>query len=109
MNETTHEVQIVATSVEEIKQLLGLAEELKKGSEIRPADGLTLRVTDMSKSSGFDVTTIIITFVVPVVTSTTSALLIEWLKSRFFKGGAKTGATASVDGKELKPRGDGLR
>ena len=100
---TTHNVQIVASSIEEIKTLLGLSEELKKESEIRPMEGLTLKVTDMSKSSGFDVTTAIITFAVTVATSTSSALLTEWLKSRLFKDKAGGGATAVLDGKELTP------
>jgi hypothetical protein len=64
--------------------------------------GATLKIRDVSKSSGFDATTVILTAVVTIATSTSSALLIEWLKSRLFGGQKKPSLTIIINGKELE-------
>ena len=54
----------------------------------------------MVKSSGFDTTAYLLQGVMTVVTSTTSALLIAYLKDRLLQ---KPGVTATVDGKPVEP------
>jgi hypothetical protein len=105
MDEQTHEVQFVVSSMDDIKQLLGVTDGVKNDAKVSLSDGLTLEVTDVAKSRGFEVTTLIVTGLVTVATSTASAVLIEYLKSKLFKsGGAKPpNITIIIDGKELKP------
>jgi hypothetical protein len=98
------EIQIIGSSLNDIKEALELDADLRSGTEIPLLDGARLNVTDVSKSSGFDVTTVVLMAVITVATSTSSALLTEWLKSRLFKSGAKSGVSIIVNGKELEIR-----
>jgi hypothetical protein len=103
-NEDSHEVQIVGSSIDEINEILGLSEEdVKAGSEVRLTDDMVLTVSDVSKSSGFAETALLLTGLVTIVTSTSSALLVEWLKSRLFESGKSTNVTIIIDGQELRP------
>ena len=99
---STHDVQIIASSLDDIKAVLGHAEGLRTGGEVPLADGVSLKVEEVSKASGFDVATILLTGVVTLVTSTTSALLIEWLKSRLLAGDKKRTITIIIDGQKVE-------
>lgn len=101
-----HEVQIIASSLGDIRELLGTAGDLEPGAEIEVADGLVLRAGRVSRSSGFDGTQYLLEGVMTVVTSTSSGLLTAWLMSRL-KGQDKV--TAIVDGEEVRaaPQADG--
>lgn len=107
MGEQTHEIQFVVSSMDDIKQLLDVSEGVKNDAKIKLGNDLTLEVTDVAKSRGFEVTTLIVTGLVSVATSTASAVLIEYLKSKLFKSGAaKTpNITIIIDGKELRAGG----
>jgi hypothetical protein len=94
------EIQVIGPSLDEIRETLDLTGNLAVGSQVPLPEGATLKVDDVSKSSGFDVTTVIVTAIISVATSTSSALLVEWLKSRLFK--RKTGVTILINGKELE-------
>jgi hypothetical protein len=96
------EIQVIGPSLDEIKEALDLTGNLAVGSRVPLPKGATLRVDDVSKSSGFDATTVILTAMVSVATSTSSALLIEWLKSRLFKSPSKASVTILINGKELE-------
>jgi len=85
---------------------LGLEGEVSAGAALPLGAGATLTVDDLSKSSGFDATTVLLTGMVSMATTTSSAVLIEWLKSRLFRrdakpGGNVTNITVIIDGKEL--------
>ena len=101
-----HEVQIIASSLDDIGELLGTAGDLEAGAEIEVADGLVLRAGRVSRSSGFDGTQYLLEGVMTVVTSTSSGFLTAWLMSRL-KGQDKV--TAIVDGEEVRaaPQADG--
>jgi hypothetical protein len=103
------DVQIIGPSLDEIKAALDVAGDLRAGSAIPLPEGATLNVEDVSKASGFDATTVILTAVITVATSTSTALLIEWLKSKLFKSGGAKPATITIviDGKEISVRPDG--
>ncbi len=96
------EIQVIGPSLDEIRETLDLTGNLAVGSQVPLPEGATLRVDDVSKSSGFDVTTVIVTAIISVATSTSSALLVEWLKSRLFKSQPKTGVTILINGKEIE-------
>ncbi len=101
------ELQVIGATIEEIREALGLEGDVAEGATLPLGDGAILTVDDLSKSSGFDATTVVLTGMVSVATSTSSAILIEWLKSRLFRVGAKDGdgnvanITVVIDGKEL--------
>ena len=100
-NQVVHEIEIVASSMDAIKDLLDVSGKIGEGSETTLANGATLTVSDVSKSSGFDATTVILTGIVSVATSTSGALLIEWLKSKLFKTESKKGITIIIDGRKI--------
>src|SRR4030095_14588090 len=52
-------------------------------------------------------TTCILTGMITIATSTTTALLTEWLKSRLFKSAPKSSVTIVIDGKEITVRPGG--
>ena len=79
--ERTHEVEIIAPSLEALKEVLDISGDLKEGLETSLAGGAKLQVSEISKSSGFDATTVILTGLISVAMSTSSAILIEYLKS----------------------------
>jgi hypothetical protein len=99
------EIQVIGASLDEIREVLGISGSVSAGSEVALPQGATLKVGEVSKSSGFDVTTVILTAVITIATSASSELLIEWLKSRLFKGSEKPSAvTILIDGKEIQVR-----
>jgi len=103
-----HEVEIIATSLDALKVALGVAGELTEGQETALSNGANLTVSEISKSSGFDATTVILTGLISVATSASSEILIEWLKSRLFpKDGkpASSNITILIDGKKLEISG----
>jgi hypothetical protein len=96
------ELQIIGPSLQEIREALGVTEELGVGSPIALTDTATMTVEDVSKSSGFDATTVILTAIVTIATTTTTEVLIAWLKSRLIKSGQKPTVTIVIDGKEIR-------
>jgi hypothetical protein len=104
---TPLELQVIGASIEDIREALGLEGDVAEGAKLLLGNGATLTIDDLSKSSGFDATTIVLTGMVSVATTTSSAVLIEWLKSRLFRSGANhdggnvTNITVVIDGKEL--------
>jgi len=106
--ERTHEVEIIAPSLEALKEVLDISGDLKEGLETSLAGGAKLQVSEISKSSGFDATTVILTGLISVAMSTSSAILIEYLKSKLFKKDGKTsakGITIMIDGKKIEISG----
>jgi hypothetical protein len=97
------EIQVVGASLEEIKETLDLSENIRAGTEIPLPEGATLKIDDVSKSSGFDATTVILTAVISLMADASKEVLIAWLKSRLFKkAGPKPAVTILIDGKELQ-------
>jgi hypothetical protein len=88
--------------------VLNVSGNLSEGLEASLAHGTKLKVSEISKSSGFDATTVILTGMISVAVSTSSAILIEWLKSRLFKKDGKPaskGITILIDGKKIEISG----
>jgi len=103
-----HEVEIVAPSMDALKEVLDISGDLNEGLETSLAEGTKLTVSDISKSSGFDATTVILTGLVSVAVSTSSAILIEWLKAKLLKKGDKPalkGITILIDGRKIEISG----
>jgi hypothetical protein len=98
-----HEVQIVAASPDDIKQLLGIDGDLPAEGELAVADGLTMSGLRLSRSSGFDGTQYILEAVMTIGTSVSSTVLSAWLLDRL-KG--RRNVTATVDGDEVEPARD---
>ena len=101
MTQQPLQIEIVGSSLDDIVELLG-TESLSLGKEIPLEAEAVLSVDDISKSSGFDATTVILTGLVTIATSTTTAILIEWLKSRLFASRPKSNITIIIDGKEIR-------
>ena len=99
------EIQVVGPSLDEIREVLGIVGNVSAGSEVALPEGTTLQIGDVSKSSGFDVTTVILTAMITVAATGGKELLIEWLKARLFKSAPKPAAvTILIDGKEIQLR-----
>ena len=104
---TPLELQVIGATIEDIREALGLEGDVVEGAMLPLGDGATLTVDDLSKSSGFDATTVVLTGMISVATTTSSAVLIEWLKSRLFRrgekhdGGTVANITVVIDGNEL--------
>jgi hypothetical protein len=96
----SHEVQISASSLEDLREVLGITGDLQAG-EIDLGQGVVLRDASVIKSSGFDTTAYVLQGIMTIVTTTSSALLVAYLKDRLM---SKPGVTASVDGKVVEPR-----
>jgi hypothetical protein len=96
----SHEIQISASSLEDLREVLGITGDLQAG-EIDLGQGVVLRDASVIKSSGFDTTAYVLQGIMTIVTSTSSALLVAYLKDRLM---SKPGVTASVDGKVAEPR-----
>ena len=104
-----HEVEIIAPSMDAIRNLLEVAGDVREGTEATLANGTTLTVSDVSKSSGFDATTVILTGLVSIAVSSSSAVLTEWLKAKLLKKkddktekDAGKGITIIIDGKKIE-------
>jgi hypothetical protein len=108
-DKTVHELEIIAPSMDAIKELLEVSGEMRAGSQKQLPDGATLTVCEVSKSSGFDATTVILTAAVAAIGSTSSAVLTEWLKSKLFKKADDKGAAKSItiiiDGRKIEIAG----
>jgi hypothetical protein len=100
-----HQVQIIASTLEEIRNLLGTTGDFEPGAEIAVGDGLVLRAGRVSRSSGFDGTQYLLEGVMTVVTGTSSGVLTAWLMDRLQ---GQDRVTAIVDGEEIGavPPGD---
>ncbi len=96
------ELQIIGPSLQEIQEALGVPGDLRVGAPVALTDTATMTVEDVSKSSGFDATTVILTAIVTIATSTTTEVLVEWLKSRLVKSDQKPAVTIVIDGKEIR-------
>jgi hypothetical protein len=98
-------VQAIGASLDDICEVLGIAGSVDAGTEVMLPEGTALKVEDVSKSSGFEATTVILTAVISVATSASKEILMEWLKSRLFKSGPKPPTVAIlIDGKEIQVR-----
>jgi hypothetical protein len=95
--EGSHEVRISARSLQDLKEALGITGDFEQ-EEIDLGNGIVLKDASLVKSSGFDVTSYVLQGVMTIVTSTSSAVLIAYLKDRLL---SKPGMTASVDGKPV--------
>lgn len=99
------EMKVIGASLDEIREVLGISGSVNVGSEVPLPEGTTLKIEDVSKSSGFDATTVILTAMVSVATSASKDLLVEWLKSRLFKSGPKPPpVTILIGGTEIQVR-----
>jgi hypothetical protein len=102
-----HQVQIIASTLEEIRNLLGTTGDFSPGAEIEMDDGLVvLRDARVSRSSGFDGTQYLLEGVMTVGTGTSSGVLTAWLMDRL-RGQDRV--TAIVDGEEIGPVPPGER
>jgi hypothetical protein len=97
---SAHRLEIVGTSLDEIRDVLGVDSKLTIGSEVELEHAATLRPTAISKSSGFAETELVVEAVMTVATGTTTALLSAWLKERLSRKGRKV--TVRLDGEELE-------
>jgi hypothetical protein len=95
----SHTVQISATSLEDLRDALGITGDLR-AEEIDLGQGILLKNASVIKSSGFDTTAYMLQGIMTIVTSTSSALLIAYLKDRLL---SKPGVSATVDGKVVEP------
>jgi hypothetical protein len=93
-----HQVQIIASTLDEIRNVLGTTGDLEPGDEIAVGDGLVLRAGRVSRSSGFDGTQYLLEGVMTVVTGTGSGGLTAWLTDRLQD---QDRVTAIVDGEEV--------
>ena len=96
----SHAIRISAKSLDELREALGVSGDLQ-GKDIDLGQGLVLKNVSLVKSSGFDSTAFVLQGVMTIVTTTTSALLIAYLKERLL---GKPGVTATVDGKAVEAR-----
>ena len=96
----SHQVQISAPSLEDLRDALGITDDLET-DEIDLGQGIVLKDASVIKSSGFDTTAYVLQGVMTIVTSTSSALLIAYLKERLL---SKPGVSARVDGKVVEPK-----
>ena len=102
-DKVVHEIEIIASSMDAIKDVLDVSDEVSEGAKTGLAHGATLTVTDVSKSSGFDATTVILTGLVTLALNTSGAVLTEWLKSKLLaKKDSKKQITVIVDGKKIE-------
>jgi hypothetical protein len=95
-----HEVEIVGASLADIEALLGAKDQIAGGA-VDLGDGVQLDVREVSKSSGFDVATLIVTGIITVAVNVTTAMLIDYLKSRMSASKPKRPVTITIDGKQI--------
>ena len=99
------DVQIYGASLDDIRELLGTSGDLRPGSAVPLTGGAVLDVQDVSKSSGFDATTVIVTAVIMLGQDVAKDLLKDWLKTQLatlFKKPRKVPVTLVVDGEEIQ-------
>src|SRR5262245_51231694 len=97
----SHTVNITATSLDELREALGITGDLKAG-EIDLGSGIVLTNTSVVKSSGFDTTAYVLQGIMTIATGTTTSLLVAYLKDRLLN---RPNVSATVDGKAVKPAG----
>jgi hypothetical protein len=97
---TSHEIQICAASLDDLRDLLGISGDLQ-AEEIDLGNGLVLKEASLVKSSGFDTTQYLLQGLMTIVTSTSSAALVAYLKEKLAK---KPGASAKVDGEPVEAK-----
>lgn len=93
------EVQVVADSMAEIQEFLGVGEEVPAG-RVTVVDGLVLEDVRVSKSSGFDGTQYVLEGAMTVVTTVTSGVLTAWLTERLK---SRPRVSVTVNGEEVQP------
>lgn len=96
----SHTVFISATSLEELRDALGITGNVQ-AEEIDLGHGLVLKKASVMKSSGFDTTAYVLQGIMTIATSTTSALLVAYLKDRLL---SRPNVSATIDGQAVKPR-----
>lgn len=96
------ELQIIGASLDDIKATLGVGGDLREGARVPLPGGATLEVEEVSKSSGFDATTVILTAIVSVATSTATAVLTDWLKAQLLKSEPSSDITIVVNGQQIE-------
>jgi hypothetical protein len=92
----SHEIQLLSTSLDQIKEFLGVTGDVPPTHVV--ADGVVLTNTRISKSAGFDTTQYILEGILTVATSVTSGVLTAWLNDRL-KAARKV--TATLDDNEV--------
>jgi hypothetical protein len=95
----SHAVHISATSLEELRDALGITGDLQ-AEEIDLGQGMVLKNASVIKSSGFDTTAYVLQGIMTIATSTTSALLVAYLKDRLLN---RPNVSATIDGKVVEP------
>ena len=99
------EIQIYGASLDDIRELLGTTIDLRPGTEVPLAAGAVMDVQDVSKSSGFDATTVIVTAAIAVGGDVAKELVKDWLKAQLlalFKKPRKAPLAMVVDGEEIQ-------
>jgi hypothetical protein len=96
MSDQATPVRITAPSIGAILNLLGEGHSPKeggfeKGTSVDVAGGGVLVIQDVTKSSGMDVTTVVVT----LLTTVTQAVVIEWFKTRLAARRVSSPNTAS--------------
>jgi hypothetical protein len=95
---TRHEVQLVASSLDEIRHILGVDGDLP--ATVVAGDGIELTDVRVSKSSGFETTQFVLDAVVTVATSVSSGVLTAWINEKLKRNRR---VVATVDGEEVLP------
>ena len=90
-------VRIVAGSLAEIRDFLGVEDEVPAG-RIPVGDGVVLEEVRVGKSSGFDGTQFVLETVVSMASTVTSGVLTAWLSERLK---SRPRVSATLDGAEV--------
>lgn len=94
----SYQVQIVASSLEALREVLAVAGDLSDLDDMVIADGVVLRDGQVSKSSGFEGTQFVFEAVVTMLTTVGSGVLTAWLTDKLKR---HPKVTATVDGEQL--------
>lgn len=89
------EIEVAAATLDSICELLELPRDFAEGTQTPLGQEATLTVSDVSKSSGFDATTVILTGVINLAFSTTGAVLVDWLKTKLQESRKTAAPTAT--------------
>ncbi len=90
-------VRIVAGSLAELRDFLGIEDEVPAG-RIMVGDGVVLEDVRVGKSSGFEGTQFVLETVVSMASTVTSGVLTAWLTERLK---SRPRVSATVDGAEV--------